>query len=274
MKKTGIIYIATNKISGKSYIGQTVKILNKRMDGHYKDSILKNNNGSWKHTFKFANALRKYKKEDWEWQILFDDVARKDLCLMEQWAIYDIDTFHNGYNSTEGGEKNPMTYAESRAKVSRSKMGKKRPDVSERLKNVERYGEKNPKAKLDWEKVKKIRKLYLSGIYDSVELAKIYDVYYGTIMHIIYNRTWADKNYIVDENKIKVAQSKNFGKNAAGEKNAHCKLTWEVVCDIRKMYKGGVNVLYIHKKYSYVSKNTIYSIIKYRTWKNPPKDDK
>ena len=52
--KTGIIYIATNIKNGKSYIGQTISKLNKRVSRHYKSSKT--------HSYKFANALKKYKK--------------------------------------------------------------------------------------------------------------------------------------------------------------------------------------------------------------------
>ena len=56
--KIGIIYIAINKISKKSYIGQTTQCLNDRISAHYSDSK--------KYKYAFANALRKYEKEDWE----------------------------------------------------------------------------------------------------------------------------------------------------------------------------------------------------------------
>lgn len=149
--RTGIIYIATSP-NNKSYIGQTIKDLVWRITKHYEDSI--------NHTYHFANALRKYKKEDWRWKILYNDIPKNQLGNMERWCIANYDTYNNGYNSTLGGEDNPMNYEENRKKVGDSKRGKKRPDMAilmkkmskgrvkskdEKLKISERTaGEKNP----------------------------------------------------------------------------------------------------------------------------------
>jgi predicted GIY-YIG superfamily endonuclease len=48
--KTGIIYIATNKITKKSYIGLSTKTLERRMKQHIRDSK--------RYKFKFYNALK------------------------------------------------------------------------------------------------------------------------------------------------------------------------------------------------------------------------
>ena len=51
-------------------------------------------------------------------------------------------------------------------------------------------GENGPAAKLNWEKVYKIRKLYRKGIYDRFELAKIYNVSEKTIRSVIKRQSW------------------------------------------------------------------------------------
>ena len=126
--RTGIIYIATNKINGKSYIGQTIGHISKRISRHHDNS--KN------HKYAFANALRKYNKSDWEWKTLYNNIPCDKLDIAEMCAIYLYDTYYCGYNSTLGGEDNPMRYSEFRKKVSESKIGKKRPDQAIRVVNV------------------------------------------------------------------------------------------------------------------------------------------
>jgi len=43
------------------------------------------------------------------------------------------DTYFSGYNSTFGGESNPMDFAKFREKISKSNAGRKRPDQSKRI---------------------------------------------------------------------------------------------------------------------------------------------
>jgi group I intron endonuclease len=113
----GIIYKATNMINGKSYIGQTVQILSNRISKHYK-SI--SNHAS----YKFCRALRKYDKNVWMWEILYENVPKSLLGKTERFAIGNYDTKDNGYNSTYGGEDNPMNYPEYRLKVSLALKGR------------------------------------------------------------------------------------------------------------------------------------------------------
>jgi len=54
-----IIYKITNKINNKSYIGQTIKNLDKRWKQHIYFSKTNKKNG------KFNNAIRKYDKCVW-----------------------------------------------------------------------------------------------------------------------------------------------------------------------------------------------------------------
>lgn len=128
--ENGFIYRATNLVSGKSYIGKTTKTLSARIAKHYTDST--------KHTYAFANALRKYNKEHWHWEVLCI-VPSGMLDIAEVCLIYFYDTYYSGYNSTFGGEDNPMNYKIYIEKVSRSKLGKKRPDQSLRITKINRF---------------------------------------------------------------------------------------------------------------------------------------
>ena len=52
-------------------------------------------------------------------------------------------------------------------------------------------GEKNPRAKLNWEKVNDIRSKYSTGKYSYKKLSEEYGVTKPTIGHIVNNITWS-----------------------------------------------------------------------------------
>jgi len=89
----GIIYRAYNKISKKSYIGQTTRNLEIRKYEHLKITI--------KEDFIFSRALRKYPEDSWEWSVLAE-VELNKLNEYEEFFIKDLDTFKKGYNSCKG----------------------------------------------------------------------------------------------------------------------------------------------------------------------------
>ena len=56
-------------------------------------------------TYHFHNAIRLYGKDAWDHQILCKNIPTLDEAQkIEQTYIQKLDTFHNGYNSTMGGE--------------------------------------------------------------------------------------------------------------------------------------------------------------------------
>lgn len=69
--------------------------------------------------------MRKYDKDKWDWKIIYFDIPRKQLSSMEKWCIANYDTYNKGYNSTEGGEDNPMNHKLNRDRLSKSMKGNK-----------------------------------------------------------------------------------------------------------------------------------------------------
>jgi len=124
----GIVYAARNRINSKMYIGQTIQNLSDRICDHYRCSKI--------HDYKFARALRKYNKEDWNWHIIYNNVETSNLDIAEICAIYIHDTYHSGYNSTEGGDFNPMKYEKNRIKMARSMLGKGNPMYGRRHSDI------------------------------------------------------------------------------------------------------------------------------------------
>lgn len=90
----GVIYKATNKINGHSYIGQTTNFQRRKME-HL----------SCKCASVFAKALKKYGKENFIWEIL-EECNNNELDEREIYWISYYNTYYNGYNSTQGGQFN------------------------------------------------------------------------------------------------------------------------------------------------------------------------
>jgi len=152
-----IIYKSINKINGKMYIGQTIASLKERKYKH--KSLAKNNSQLY-----FHRAIRKYGWKNFKWEI----IEEPDKEIGGQRETYYIKKFGckspNGYNLTDGndnttlglrfewtdeqkagiigknnsnygggkwmiGKNNPAKRKSVREKISKSKIGKKRPDM-------------------------------------------------------------------------------------------------------------------------------------------------
>ena len=91
-----IIYKVTSKTTGKSYIGKTTKRLSERKKAHLK--LVKQGKISY-----FYNSIRTYGEDDFVWEIVDNAETEEQLNELEIQCIRKLDTFKNGYNSTEGG---------------------------------------------------------------------------------------------------------------------------------------------------------------------------
>lgn len=91
----GIIYKITNKVNGKSYIGQTRYTLEFRWRQHLhkKDNVY------------FHNAIKKYGAENFSLEVL-EECDLDKLNSREIFYIAKYNTFENGYNLTIGGDGN------------------------------------------------------------------------------------------------------------------------------------------------------------------------
>ena len=225
----GKIYCAYCILTGKKYIGQTIKKdINYRIAEHFADCI--------NYNYKFANALKKYGKDGFIWGV----IEEYDISLLNEMEIYWIhtyDTFNNGYNTTTGGNQgreycikeylveNPSGKRELIKNLSKycrdnnlnaghiheTLYGKRLqhkgykiiPRTEEEIKkyNTERKlregasrkglpGDKNGRAILDWDKVNKIRELHISKQYKNIQIAKMFGIKLTTLEKIVANKLW------------------------------------------------------------------------------------
>ncbi len=139
--KNYVVYMATNKINGKCYIGYTNDIEG-RIKEHKSRMKSKNN-------IKFYNALRKYGFDYFCWEILAETSNIKYAKHLESKYIYMYDSMNIGYNSTPGGESSPMHNPEIAKKQGLKMLGKNNP----------MYGKHNSgsfkKGLIPWNKGKK-----------------------------------------------------------------------------------------------------------------------
>lgn len=97
--KIGSIYIIKNKINDKVYVGQTTMAVKDRIAAHFKPSTAK-----LRGTYKLYNAINKYGRENFYYEVLEENIPEDQLDQKEIEYIALYDSYYNGYNSTPGGD--------------------------------------------------------------------------------------------------------------------------------------------------------------------------
>lgn len=95
----GFIYLVTNKINGKQYVGKTKFDINTRWIQHKSEAK------RLKPNVHFIRALNKYGYDNFQVEEL-EKCPDENLFERERYYIKQYNTFQNGYNSTLGGEGN------------------------------------------------------------------------------------------------------------------------------------------------------------------------
>lgn len=218
------IYKITNKINGNSYIGLSVDI-KRRWRAHrqrYKDEFNK------EYEKILYKAFRKYGIENFEFSIL-EECPLEKLREREKYWIAYFDTYHHGYNATEGGEDIlPMS------------------------------GEKHPNHKLTENDVIYIRELWASRTLSTREM-------YYEFQHIIGKSgfkkiyTWQTWKNILPE--LNTEENRKWHKNNgqsysnAGEKNPNALLSDKEYNNIKSRYNNGESLKSIFNDYNTIYKN-------------------
>ena len=98
MTKLGKIYLISNDVNNKLYVGQTIQTLNKRFNGHccYSKSDRSVN-------MYIKRAIHKYGKDKFH-ITLIEECPINLLNDREKYWIAFYDSYNNGYNLTKGGQ--------------------------------------------------------------------------------------------------------------------------------------------------------------------------
>lgn len=138
----GSLYIITNSVNHKVYIGKTYTSIEKRWKRHLTDCDRKNENGEYKYKYPIYNAIRKHGKEKFKIRLI-GKFEEGELEEAEIEYIKRYDSFKNGYNATLGGDGKRSVDVDESEVVKLYKEGKsiktiaKRMDVSNRsIRNI------------------------------------------------------------------------------------------------------------------------------------------
>ena len=112
-----IVYLVTNKVNGKRYIGVTTKAMRRRMAEHFSHAKMGRGNGA------FYRAIRKYGRHAFEFSILAHCATGAEALQTE---ILLIAQLQPEYNSTAGGDGNVgrKMSLEGRRRISEAHKGK------------------------------------------------------------------------------------------------------------------------------------------------------
>lgn len=114
---TYCVYIHTNKINGKQYVGQT-------MYGDCPNERWKNGNGYAGCTY-FYNAINKYGWDNFEHEVVANNLTADEADTFERLLIslLDLRDANKGYNLESGGVKNKTLSESTKKKISESNIG-------------------------------------------------------------------------------------------------------------------------------------------------------
>lgn len=242
LPKASGIYLVTNIINNKCYIGQAKNIYI-RFNSHHIYDYLNPNNCCY--NSKFYQALRKYGLDNFEISIL-ELCEEKELDEKEKMYIEQFDSFQNGYNSTEGGQSWGSNVHSEEAELKRAKT---------REENKSLQGENHPRAKLTNQQVWDIRQRYIDG-------EDIHSIYLD-FQHLYKNeRTF--KNIVLGETYVSVGNIPT----KAQKRYTNAKLTADQVREIRKRYaEEDISYEKLGKEYG-ISGGSVAALIKRKTYKH------
>lgn len=111
------VYQHKNKINGKIYIGITSQTPENRWG---------KNGCNYKSSPHFYSAIQKYGWDNFEHNILYENLTKEEACQKEQELIAKFNSMNRnyGYNSTSGGEVFTMN-KETKEKISQALIGNK-----------------------------------------------------------------------------------------------------------------------------------------------------
>ena len=190
-----------NFSNGKVYIGQTNDFTARR-NQHLSDARKGED-------YKIYRAMRKYNTTKDDFEIIESNIDSQDLANEREiyWIAF-YDSYHNGYNSTPGGQTGSYC-----------------------------LGEKSHFAKLSEEDVINIRRIRYTKKYQRSE---IWELYKTQISESAFGKVWNYESWKHILPELNTEELRIFyrqlRKNAKGDKNGRSKFTNEEVYELRVLY--------------------------------------
>lgn len=220
------IYKYENKLTHSVYIGQSINITKRKWEHLNEPSS----------TSLIDQRLQQYGEEAFDFKIL-EECLPEQLDEREKYWIKHFDSYHNGYNLTEGGKS--------------------------------QFGENNIQGKLSEDQVKEIISLLEETNKTCQEISDIYHVHRNTIDCINNCKNW---NYLhsYKENIRREAREKRHEIISpwAGEHNATAKLTTDEALNIINLLKTDKRSMAQLARDLKINIDIIYDINRCRTWKH------
>ena len=141
------IYLITNKVNGKKYVGQSIDI-----EERWKRHII----ASKKSELHIHRAIRKYGIDNFDFSIL-EECSVDKLDEREIYWISELDTYNNGYNMTIGGKGHnlyldPKEREQKKKEVAKRSGKKYRDSHKEKRRELQRkYRKNHPDYDKKWE---------------------------------------------------------------------------------------------------------------------------
>lgn len=130
----GIIYLLTNTVNGKKYVGQTVKPLDLRWQRHCWNCTYKNN-------MPVDMAIRKYGRHSFTREVIAECYSQEELNEKEKHYVNELNTWSpHGYNLRAGDGMGAMS-EQVKDKIRVSNTGKIRSDETRRKLSVSHMGQ-------------------------------------------------------------------------------------------------------------------------------------
>lgn len=238
------IYKYQNKINGHVYIGQSVDITQRQYN--HKSSAF--NQRANDYNSQFHQAIRKYGLENFDFEIIAEltpeEYTKETLNQLEIFFIKYYNSFHNGYNATEGGDS---------------------------VNSIKYTGELNGRAKLTEEDVKYIRECYNAHI----PFRQVYAEYQNKItkrglQKVWWFDTWKNiyPEYHTEQNKYWHSHQAKANSSEIASKNQRS-FTNEEIIQMRLDYDNGMTPKQVWQKYAPEKAwSTVYNAITRQTYKD------
>jgi hypothetical protein len=185
------IYIIKNKINNKVYIGSTTRNFIKRWSIH-KVLLRKNKH----HSLRLQNSWNKHGENNFSFEVL-EIIENKEIIIeRENYYLNFYKSYEKqyGYNICKTAHKDPMTGVsikkEKHGMFNKTHSPESKKKISDN--HADFNGEKNGRAKLNWQLVREIREKYQKNKYTLLMLAEEYNVGLSTVSHVIKNETWRE----------------------------------------------------------------------------------